>query len=210
MLEGNVVNILDEEKGIKGNVIGRYKVIENTGVNTYLIVPADDTSIVLMADYNYKLEYTLNNKAYSCYFNIDKDYVPKENKGLNIHVISQIKLINRRIHERYLCHIAIEYSKLEVVGGNELALINNISAGGLNFVTDKEIASETLLKMKFEIPDEDYKMSYDVTGKVVSCTKVNSDKLMYNIHVEFGELTKEEAENIIKYVFKLQRKDLEN
>ncbi len=84
----------------------------------------------------------------------------------------------------------------------------NISAGGVRFNSDQKFNSGDDLRITLGLPPYPYTM-LSMTGKVVRSEKCgDGDKIYYDTAVEFVDVDDDAKNDIMRYLFDLQRKSI--
>lgn len=99
--------------------------------------------------------------------------------------------------------IAMEKLDELAKAGNDPATIINLSGGGLKFNSSKKYENETLLLVEFDLEDGTH---VKAEARVINMSKILNKNSLYEYRVEYTKIPKEIRENIVRYVFKEERK----
>lgn len=140
-------------------------------------------------------------------------------------LISELTKSQRREYYRLNCIIEMAAKKISenevhAIGKNLGHLISqedfckgvivDISGGGLRFVSKKCFETGTNLYLKFALPIGDEERELELAAKVVTSGPVGKQKDEYENRVKFLYLENTMREEIIKYIFDVERKNRKN
>lgn len=144
--------------------------------------------------------------------------------GLQFFLIAwpdELKRVQRRLYFRFPCSFDAHYWVLtegcrpplekaaEQMGEPERAVIADISGGGLQLVSPKQLPVGTVLLMILYLESRETKKSIYVTGKVVRMWPYHREQeIRFRHALEFTELTGGLRETIVKFIFLLMRERL--
>lgn len=125
-------------------------------------------------------------------------------------VTGQEKLIAQKISED---NFDMEIIKNKYI--NQLNLLQsewnkgtatNISGGGMRFNAnaDKRNEKDIVVKINFTVGNK--VCNYMLNGNIIAITHISSKPGFYDYHIRFSDMSKEERENIIKYIFEEERR----
>lgn len=157
----------------------------------------------------------------SCYFK--SAYTEEEQKIITLEPVSPLEFVQRRMHQRVSCHSRISYQEIEKEELKSLAesaeifdelreqrefyeeSLIDISGGGVRFVSKKSLAVDSYVSVCFEIVNEKRAVEMKVTGQVVYAKPLRNEQDSYDIRVKYIGLAEEQREQIIHFVFQLER-----
>ena len=85
-------------------------------------------------------------------------------------------------------------------------VIIDISGGGARFNSRESYEPETRMKLQLKLPLTKIKPGDEIFAKVISCDLLPNKDKMYEVRVEFLEMTSAVQEAIVKFVFEEERK----
>lgn len=126
---------------------------------------------------------------------------------LRLKVLAEINKIQRRDYYRLKVLKDIEARLVEdfkekKFGETFKGNLHDISAGGLNFSTRKELQENDMLELTLNLNDK----KLVVYGIVLRRTLTNNYKASYAYGVKFEKITEAERNEIVKYIFEEQRR----
>ena len=159
---------------------------------------------------------------HSMYTEDNQDYVCLE-------IVSPLEKIQRRMHQRVSCHsrIAIKVldkeqiqeilktqnlqlmkTSVESGDGTEYSMVD-ISGGGIRFTTKQEIKFRDYLLVRFEILLRNEMITYHIPGQVVYSAPLPNEQESYDVRMKYIGISEAEREQIIQFVFQLERQALQ-
>jgi len=137
--------------------------------------------------------------------------VTKRIKDKNLHylelqLLTPMKKYQRRQYYRMDCILNFKYQdeqELEVWGTGTLL---DISGGGIRFLTPKSLKLNEQVVCHLELRLEDYTIEMDALGVVLQSKPIDPDKIQFQNRVLFDELSIENREKIIKFIFEEERR----
>ncbi|MCD7825318.1 MAG: PilZ domain-containing protein [Clostridiaceae bacterium] len=162
----------------------------------------------------------------SCYFQAPS-YL-EEGTGISIELASPLQQVQRRMHQRVSCRGRIcikvlpdrnaeeytgegqpvRYGEEEADGyGLWEETMIDISGGGIRFASKKKLDRGTEILIKFDFFCEAGQHEMEVAGRVVYSEVLRNENDYYDIRMKYIYLTEEKREQIIRYVFQLERKN---
>lgn len=93
---------------------------------------------------------------------------------------------------------------LQAVWSN--GVITDLSGGGMRFNAqiDRNETKELVVKLDFQLGNKEY--SYELTSEIVAVSSMSNKPGFDEYRICFKNITKEERENLIKYIFEEERK----
>ncbi len=138
----------------------------------------------------------------------------RENRGnlsvLELHVETPLENIQRRKHYRLDSLINVEYRLYSAQNKNEeekpaykKVMAKNISGSGACIIVDEEIPLKSVLDITLHLSDT---LQAKAVCNVVRCTPLELDKVSkFELGLHFAEISAQNQDNIIKYIFEQQR-----
>lgn len=142
---------------------------------------------------------------------------------LEVLILGQLEKVQRRQFYRYMCKLSAkvrivsdeEYETgkpdYEVISEDDLewqeAKIIDISGGGAKIYQRQFLDKNEIVKLKFVLAVEDYTFRFSLFARVLSSVYVQNHSEIVEQRLEFMKITKEERDNIIKYIFECERRN---
>lgn len=190
-------------------------------------MPMDKTKIVLLPiGGEYDLLFYTGNTIYQCRAKI-VDREKRNNTYLLImDLISNLRRDQRREYYRFSCALEMdsrelvdeEITALERSGVSEefvvprlplkRSVIVDISGGGLRFIADYHYDEDSIVLCKYRLDTDEGPKTYEMLGKVLSVANIENRQGMYEHRVQYIKINKEVREEIIRFIFEEERKNL--
>lgn len=142
---------------------------------------------------------------------------------LEVLILGQLEKVQRRQFYRYMCKLnakirvvsdeEYETGKLdyEVISEDDLewneAKLMDISGGGAKIIQRLYLDKNEVVKLKFVLSVDEYTFRFSLFARVLSSVRVQNHSEIYELRLEFLKITKEEIDNIIKYIFESERRN---
>lgn len=181
--------------------------------------------IVLPIGSEHDLFFYTKNSMYQCRAKI----VDRDKKGGNyllvLDLVSNLRKEQRRQYYRFSCALemqsrALETEEIQAVDKEKLmdsqmipnlplkrSIIVDISGGGLRFVANHAYGIGCTLLCRYQLDGEDGR-ELEVIGKVLDVNELERRPGTYEHRVQYFNLDEKEREEIIKFIFAEERKDL--
>lgn len=216
-----------EEPEVRTYQTSVYDVI--SGDRIEVVMPMEKTKLILLPiGSEHDLFFNSSSGMYQCRAKI----VDRDKKGGNyllvMDLISNLRREQRRQYYRFSCALemqsrALETSEIRAVDEMGLtdeqmmpnlplkrSIIVDISGGGLRFVSDYAYEADSVLLCRYDLETEEERKTYEVLGKVLMVNEVENRPGFYEHRVQYIRINKEEREEIIKFIFEEERKNLQN
>ena len=221
---GNKIEMLPVDKSIDGEERPSYssQIMDIAEEEILCAMPISEGKLVLF-------EVGMNLEVYfysgkSIYFS-DCTVVSRGKQG-NIYTItikpnSEPKKFQRREFFRLECRIEVaikllgeaeidyfEKNKklpLDILAIEDRGIIIDISGGGLRILSRTRYEKNSMLNVRFPILIGEEAKVMDLVGKVVRTLESPNSSDVYDIRVQFKNISKENLEHIVKYIFEQQR-----
>lgn len=233
VIPGNRVDIREirKKKGKENETETRiyqthvYDVLSNDRIE--IVMPMEKTKIILLSiGSEFDLFFYLTDSVYRCRAKVvDRD---KKNSTylLTMDLTSNLRRDQRREYFRFSCALEMdsrvlgqdEIKALEKKGKKEefiipglplrRSIIVDISGGGLRFVADFKYEADSVLLCKYQLDTENGIKVYELFGKVLSIKEVENRQGVYEHRVQYMNIDKEVREEIIRFIFGEERKNL--
>lgn len=199
--------------------------IDETGI-IKIMMPMEKTKFVLLpVDGEYEVCFFTDSGMYKGNVRIiDREKVDN-NYVLITELITTLSKFQRREFYRFNCVLEMSVKniseseastigkKLEQLVSDEdmvRGVIVDISGGGLRFVSRELYTEGSMVYIKFRLPLEADEKEYSIAGRIVSSNEIENRKKEYENRVKFVYLDNISREEIIKYIFKEERKNRKN
>lgn len=192
-----------------------------------VVMPMERSKVVLLPiGGEYDLFFYTGSTIYQCKAKImDRD---KRNNTflLVMDLISNLRKDQRREYYRFSCALemdsrmlkreeitALEKSKISEDFliprlPLERSVIVDISGGGLRFIASYRYEEDSIVLCKYQLETYDGIKEYELFGKVLGSKKIEGMLETYEHRVQYINIDKEVREEIIKYIFNEERKNL--
>lgn len=158
-------------------------------------------------------------KVYLTYVYYRSSFVANGSHMISLEIVSPMEQVQRRKHQRVSCHARMLFrrvpgdsfqgdlpqKKMEVDSLEYEDFMVDISGGGLRFTTKREVRLNEYLQVAFDIEREGGTVAMSLFGQVVHAGKLRNEEDFYDIRMKYVGVTEEEREQIIRYVFQLER-----
>lgn len=140
---------------------------------------------------------------------------------LEVLILGQLEKVQRRQFYRYVCKLNAkirvvsdeEYETgkpdFEVISEDDLewndAKLMDISGGGAKIYQKQFLEKNEIVKLKFVLSVEEYNFRLSLFARVLSSVYVQNHSEIVEQRLEFLKITKDERDNIIKYIFESER-----
>lgn len=208
---------------------------EDVNVASIVVPTYKGHLVPLRVDDIYELQFYTKGGLYRCRGKIIKRTKTSSNMAVaQVKFVSALEKFQRRQFYRMNCIIPMTYSVLtetqkelyqekkrcltleqkliveKKLEGQEMeffkATVLDISGGGMRFNSiDQQTAGDVLL-LQPALPEMLRKKVPFLFGRIIACTRIpNKEPAMYDNRVEFVEITSAEQEQIITYIFRVER-----
>ncbi len=217
----------EEEPEVRMYQTSVYDII--SGDRIEVVMPMEKTKLILLPiGSEHDLFFCSSSGMYQCRAKI----VDRDKKGGNyllvMDLISNLRREQRRQYYRFSCALEMQSRALETeevravdeIGLTEEQMMPNlplkrsiivdISGGGLRFVSDYAYEADSILLCRYVLETDEERKTYEVLGKVLAVNEVENRPGFYEHRVQYIKIDKEEREEIIKFIFEEERKNLQN
>lgn len=192
-------------------------------------------SVILDSLLSYNLELMTQNGTFQCEAKIVRRFKEKFNFFVVFEMMSELEKIQRREYYRLECILKMEYRRsmegdvyakdedsepayaVNEETGEELVFIKqqvpwhaavatNISGGGIRFNSRQALTKGENVLLKMHLKFDDGEGDYEIPAKVVHSVEVPNRPNIFETRVQFTNITAQDRENIIRFVFDEERR----
>lgn len=189
-----------------------------------ILMPMEKTKLILLpVDREYNLVIYAGNNLYQCFARVIDRYKSDNIYTLVVELTSNLRKYQRREYYRFSCALEMNSRKLEeeeiraieekdpysnLIPGLPLkrSVIEDISGGGLRFLSTHPYEPGSLIYIGYNLLVGGKKKEYELVGKVLSSQKMENRENSYEHRVQYVDIDAEVREEIIKYIFEEERK----
>lgn len=189
-------------------------------------MPMEKSKLILLPiDGEYDLYFYNDSGLYQCYARVVDRYKNNSLYVLVLDLVSNLRKHQRREYYRFSCALEMNSRRLqeeevELAGRKEDALIPelplkssvivDISGGGLRFVANYAYEVQSMILCRYCLLINGENKVYNLVGKVLSARELENRKGVFEHRVQYVNVDAAEREEIIKYIFDEERKNLKN
>lgn len=158
-------------------------------------------------------------KVYLTYTYYRSSFVANGSHMISLEIVSPMERVQRRKHQRVSCHGRMLFrrvprdsiqgdlpqEKMDLGSLEHEDFMVDISGGGIRFTTKREVRLNEYLQVAFGIEREGGTVAMSLFGQVVHAGKLRNEQDLYDIRMKYVGISEEEKEQIIRYVFQLER-----
>ncbi len=191
-----------------------------------IAMPMEKSKLILLpVDSEYDLVFYGNTGLYQCFARIIDRYKSNNVFILLVELTSNLRKYQRREYYRFSCALEMCARNLEedeiqaiekrlpyaLTSGLPLkqSVIVDISGGGLRFISSQKYEPGNLLYCSYNLIKGKQQKQYEVIGKVLSVREVENRDGFFEHRVQYYDMDKDTREEIIKYIFEEERKNLQ-
>lgn len=193
-------------------------------------------SVILDSLKRYTLEFITQKGMYQCEAKIVRRFKEKLNFFVVFEMMSELEKLQRREYYRLECVLEIKFRRslegniyakdepenkvrrvIDEETGEELvlekkvapwhaAIATNISGGGVRFNSREALRKGELVMLKLHLKYDDGEDDFDLPAKVVYSSEVPERDDIFEARVQFLDITPQDRENIIRFVFDEERR----
>lgn len=190
-----------------------------------ILMPMEQTKLILLpVDGEYDLVFYGESGLYQCFARIIDRYKSNNVYILMVELTSNLRKYQRREYYRFSCALEMCSRNLEedeiqaiekrlpyaLTSGLPLkqSVIVDISGGGLRFISSQKYEAGNLLYCSYNLIKGNDVKEYEVIGKVLSAKELENRPGFFEHRVQYYDIDKDTREEIIKYIFEEERKNL--
>ena len=191
-----------------------------------IAMPMEKSKLILLpVDSEYDLVFYGNTGLYQCFARIIDRYKSNNVFILLVELTSNLRKYQRREYYRFSCALEMCARNLEedeiqaiekrlpyaLTSGLPLkqSVIVDISGGRLRFISSQKYEPGNLLYCSYNLIKGKQQKQYEVIGKVLSVREVENRDGFFEHRVQYYDMDKDTREEIIKYIFEEERKNLQ-
>lgn len=187
-----------------------------------IVMPMEGTKLILLpVDAVYDMYLTTNTGLYQCFIKIVDRYKSNNVYILVAEMISNLRKYQRRDYYRFTCALEMqsrelteeEIEKMDTQQSVTFAdlpmkhsVIVDISGGGLRFLSNQEYEPGTKLYITYSLNIKEKTKTYRVVGNILASKPSEYRKGVYEYRVQYVNMTNDDREELIKYIFEEERK----
>lgn len=188
-------------------------------------MPLEKSKLILLpVDTEYDMTIYTKQGLYQCFVRVVDRYKSDNMYLLVVELTSNLRRNQRREYYRFSCALEMCSRNLEeeeiqaieskvpytLVPGLPLkrSVIADISGGGLRFLSNQKYEPESLLYCSYHLVLNNVRKLYEVVGKVLSAKEVENRPGVYEHRVQYINMEEEKREEIIKFIFQEERKNM--
>lgn len=187
-----------------------------------ITMPVEHGKLILLpVDTEYEMFFYGGNALYECKANIVDRYKSNNVYILVMELVTNLKKHQRREFYRHTCAMDIETRVLseeeeelvkkqddEIAPGTfDKSILVDISGGGLRFVTLHKYEHDSVVLCKLKLWQKNGLKEYKIMCQVLDVKKVEKRAGYYEHRVQYTDISKNEREEIIRYIFEEERKN---
>lgn len=171
--------------------------------------------------------YTLHG-LYQCKAVVKDRYKRNNVYLLKMELTSNLRKEQRREYYRFSCALSmnsrllekeelqkVEEGKVEegmIQAGRPLkrSVIVDISGGGLRFVSDFAYGKDEIIVCQYQLEEPEGTRVYEMVGKILHVKENENRPGVFEHRIQYLNIKEEAREEIIKYIFEKERKNLKN
>ncbi|QUH31460.1 flagellar brake protein [Vallitalea guaymasensis] len=168
--------------------------------------PVENGKIIpLEVGASYILSIYTKGGLYKCKSSVKNRYKKKELHLITMEVNSAMEKSQRRQYFRLECILSILFADINEDTWSE-GLIVDISGGGLRFTSKKKMEAGSTLKCKLNLNSKSKVDTIELKGNVILSDIVDFETMKYETRIMFDDISNEDREKIIKFIFEEERK----
>ena len=185
-------------------------IVEINGKNEIKVMaPIKNRKLVYVSeDKVYNINFYLKKGVFRSKFQKIKDDIINKVNIIEISLLTNLEKYQRRQFFRLNKTLDILYQKDEGKVNNRNWLRGktiDISGGGIRFISDKMIPANDNLYCKLIIKNEQTLIDISFYGKILTSQMINNNVGKYENRIEFEQISVQNQEILIKYIFDEQR-----
>ncbi len=228
--EGDKLELQAVEKSIPGHMeekkIYYSQVYEILSEDTMEIaMPMEKTKLILLpVDSEFDLVAYGAGGLYQCFVRIIDRYKSDNVYLLVVELTSNLRKYQRREYYRFSCALEmcarnLEATEIEAIENKQpyvltpglplkQSVIVDISGGGLRFLATQKYEPGSLLYISYHLLKNGERKKYETVGKVLNVRQLENRPGTYEHRVQYVNMDSDTREEIIKYIFEEERKNL--
>lgn len=215
---------LEEEKSVFAGVLISqvYDVVDDTKLRIAMPI-VEGKLIPLAPNSRFNVCFYTKGGLYKSSFIVLKRYKQGNIYGMEVELIQPLKKFQRRQYFRLECMIEIEYLCVDeeflsqeyddddiqqkfMVEKATKGTVLDISGGGIRFSSEEHLEKGSVVLVKLNIRVSEDRSVYGVLGKVLESRIIRNGSGMYEQRLEYQDISGQNRETIIKYIFEQERR----
>ena len=189
-----------------------------------IVMPMEQTKLILLpVDGEYDAVFYGQN-LYQCFLRIIDRYKSNNMYILVVEMTSNLRKYQRREYYRFSCALEmcarpLVEEEIKAVEQNEAYLLTpglplkrsvivDISGGGLRFMSSQRYEPDSLIYCNYNLLISGKSRECEIIGKILSVKESENKKGVYEHRVQYINMGVNDREEIIKYIFEEERKNL--
>lgn len=99
-----------------------------------------------------------------------------------------------------------EIQNVEYIGGQRAGSIQDISGGGIRFVSNEEISKDSYILAVIRLTNSNYDNTFYLATKIISSEKIEHLQNKYSNRAKFNFKDIKDRESIVRYIFEEERR----
>ncbi len=126
---------------------------------------------------------------------------------MDLELLTPLKKYQRRQYYRMNCILNFKYKDKDKEEEEwETGTILDISGGGLRFATKHQLEEQEYINCYLQLQLDDNQTMIETTGEVIQSKPIEPDVATYQTRVRFTDLSMDDREFIIKFIFEEERR----
>ena len=196
-----------------------------------IAMPMDGTQIIVPTiNTRYELSIHTRGGIYHCKGIVTERYKESQLHVIILEIYTGIQKFQRRQHYRLACNLRITYRVLSPAEADLLTdpdaleafqealsergylkgVTLDISGGGIRFASDQPIEPNASILCNFSIPVEGEENSFSIISHLVQSKEMPNRKKRYEHRVRFGQISNQDREALIRFIFEEERRYRKN
>lgn len=188
-------------------------------------MPMEKSKLILLpVDTEYDMTIYTKQGLYQCFVRVVDRYKSDNMYLLVVELTSNLRKNQRREYYRFSCALEMCSRNLEeeeiqaieskvpyaLVPGLPLkrSVIADISGGGLRFLSNQKYEPDSMLYCSYHLVINNVRKLYEVVGKVLFVREMENRPGIYEHRVKYVNMEEEKREEIIKFIFQEERKNM--
>ena len=188
-----------------------------------ITMPIEKTKLILLpVDSEYDATF-FGDHVYQCFLRIIDRYKSNNMYILVVEMTSNLRKFQRREFYRFSCALEmlarpLQEEEMRAVEQNEeyhltpglplkKSVIVDISGGGLRFMSNQYYEPDSFIYCTFHLLIGGNNKECEIIGKILKVTELENKKGTYEHRVQYVNLSVNDREEIIKYIFEEERKN---
>ena len=190
-----------------------------------ILMPMEKTKLVLLpVDAEYDMSIYSKNGLYQCFVRVVDRYKSDNMYLLVVELTSNLRRNQRREYYRFSCALEmcsrnLETEEVDAIEKDEMfnlvpglplkrSVIVDISGGGLRFISEQKYEEGSLIYCSYHLLVNGTRKLYELVSKVLEVKPVENRKGVFEHRVQYINISEGVREQIIRYIFQEERKNM--